>query len=62
MKGIRDVEFLAFPRLVAIAEVGWSPAKSRDWEAFKERLGAHGPRLAALGVNFYRSPEVPWKQ
>ena len=61
MKGIRDVEFLAFPRLVAIAEVGWSPGKSRDWEAFKERLGAHGPRLAALGVNFYRSPDVPWK-
>jgi hexosaminidase len=62
VKGIRDVEFLAFPRLVAIAEVGWSPGKSRDWESFKERLGAHGARLAALGVNFYRSPDVPWKR
>ena len=58
---IRDVEFLAFPRLAGIAEVGWSRAEARDWNAFKERLGAHGPRLTALGVNFHRSPTVPWK-
>jgi hexosaminidase len=62
VKGIRDVEFLAFPRLVAIAEVGWSPGEGRNWESFSERLAAHGPRLAALGVNFHRSPEVPWKR
>jgi hexosaminidase len=54
-----DWEFMAFPRLVAIAEVGWSSAP-RDFESFRQRLGAHGPRLAALGVNFYRSPQVPW--
>ncbi len=58
---IRDLEFLAFPRLAGIAEVGWSPADRRDWDTFKARLGAHGPRLTALGVNFYRSPTVPWK-
>jgi hexosaminidase len=54
-----DWEFMAFPRLAAIAEVGWS-SPARDFEAFRQRLGAHGPRLAALGVNFYRSPQVPW--
>ncbi|MEO8678870.1 MAG: beta-N-acetylhexosaminidase [Vicinamibacterales bacterium] len=58
---IRDVEFLAFPRLAGISEVGWSRADARDWNAFKVRLAAHGPRLTALGVNFYRSPQVPWK-
>jgi len=58
---IREVEFLAFPRLIGIAEVGWSRAEARDWNAFKQRLGAHGPRLTALGVNFFRSPTVPWK-
>lgn len=58
---IRDVEFLAFPRLAAIAEVGWSRAETRDWNAFRQRLGAHGPRLTALGVNFHRAPAVPWK-
>ena len=59
---IRDIEFLAFPRLAAIAEVSWSASETRDWSAFSERLGAHGPRLTALGVNFYRSPRIPWKR
>jgi hexosaminidase len=54
-----DWEFMAFPRLAAIAEVGWS-APARDFESFRHRLAAHGPRLAALGVNFHRSPQVPW--
>jgi hexosaminidase len=54
-----DWEYMAFPRLVAIAEVGWS-APARDFESFRQRLGAQGPRLTALGVNFYRSPQIPW--
>jgi hexosaminidase len=58
---IRDVEYLAFPRLIAIAELGWSEANTRDWSAFRERLGAHGPRLTALGVNYHRAPDVPWR-
>jgi N-acetyl-beta-hexosaminidase len=55
-----DFEFLAFPRLLAIAEVGWTPQASRRWEDFSLRLGAQGPRLQAFGINFHRSPEVPW--
>ncbi len=58
---IRDAEFLAMPRLAIIAEVGWSPAGSRDWEQFRVRLGAQSLRWSALGINFYRAPEVPWK-
>ena len=58
---INDYEFLAFPRLAAIAEVGWSRQADRRWEEFRVRLGAQGPRWVALGINFYRSPEVPWK-
>ena len=54
-----DWEFMAFPRLLALAELGWS-APARNFEAFRQRLGAQGPRLTALGVNFYRSPQVPW--
>jgi hexosaminidase len=58
---IRDVEYMAFPRLASVAEVGWSPAAAREWENFRLRLGAHAPRWTALGVNFYRSPQVPWR-
>jgi hexosaminidase len=58
---IRDYEFLAFPRLAAIAEAGWSAQADRHWEEFRGRLGAQGPRWTALGLNFYRAPEIPWR-
>jgi hexosaminidase len=58
---IRDAEYLAFPRLIGIAEIGWSPARGRSWREYRQRLGAQAPLLDALRVNFYRSPEVPWR-
>jgi len=58
---VADMEWMAFPRLIGIAEIGWSPAVGRDWEEYHLRLGRHSPRLAAMGVNFYRSPQVPWE-
>jgi hexosaminidase len=57
---IRDVEYLAFPRLAAIAEVAWSRMDRRRWEDFRARLGAQAPRWSALGINFYRAPGIPW--
>jgi hexosaminidase len=61
LANIRDFEFLAYPRLAALAEVGWTPQQDRDWSDFRKRLGAQGPRWTALGVNFYRAPEIPWR-
>jgi hexosaminidase len=57
---IRDVEFLAFPRLAEVAEIGWSRRDARHWEEFAIRLGRQAPRWTALGVNFYRAPEIRW--
>jgi hexosaminidase len=56
-----DIEYLAFPRLPAIAEVGWSPAASHGWTSFQQRLAAQGPRWTALGIGYYPSPQVPWQ-
>jgi hexosaminidase len=61
VQSIRDAEFLAFPRLIGIAEIGWSPARGRSWREYRLRLGAQAPLLDGLRVNFYRSPEVPWR-
>jgi hexosaminidase len=55
-----DAEFLAFPRLPAIAEIAWSAPRRRGWDDFRSRLGRHAPRWTALGINFYRSPQVAW--
>jgi hexosaminidase len=58
LRDLDDIEFMAFPRLAAIAELGWSPA--RDWTSFRTRLGAYGPRWVAQGVDFYRSSQIDW--
>lgn len=40
-----------WPRLIALAEVAWSPASSRNWDGFKARLlNAHYERLAQMGL------------
>jgi hexosaminidase len=57
---LADVEYLAFPRLAAVAELGWSAADRRDWASFRWRLRAHGARWTALGVNYRRVPEIFW--
>jgi len=56
-----DMDFMAYPRLPGYAELGWSPVTGRNWSEYKVRLGSHGPRLTALGVNFYRDTVVPWQ-
>ncbi|HEV2637542.1 MAG TPA: beta-N-acetylhexosaminidase [Actinocrinis sp.] len=57
-----DLEYMAFPRLPAIAEIGWSPQSTHDWVGFSVRLGAQAPLWAALGINYYKSIQVPWEQ
>ncbi|GHH42862.1 beta-N-acetylhexosaminidase [Streptomyces candidus] len=41
-------EYLAFPRLCALADTAWSGG--RDWPGFQARLHHHRTRLDALGV------------
>jgi hexosaminidase len=53
----REVEYFAFPRAVALAEVVWSPARGRDIDDFLRRLREHQGRLDALGVNHRRLDE-----
>ncbi|MCK6066641.1 MULTISPECIES: beta-N-acetylhexosaminidase [Microbacterium] len=60
-----DIDALVFPRLAAVAEIGWSPAPSasaaRTWESFRARVGGLGPLWSALGIAFTASPEIPWQ-
>jgi hexosaminidase len=64
---IRDIEFQAFPRLPAIAEIGWSPrydpvaAPERRLSSFQARLTARGAAWQVRNQNFYASPQVPWR-
>lgn len=46
------VEYMAFPRVVALSEVLWSSVDQRNWELFLERLQVTFNRLDILGVNY----------
>jgi len=48
------VDRQVFPRLIALAEVGWTRPGLKDWNGFSARLGRHLHRLDELGVNYYR--------
>ena len=52
-----DVEYQAFPRACAIAELTWTAPELRtDTDGFLSRLSEHGGRLTALGLNHRRIP------
>ncbi|MBK8500230.1 MAG: family 20 glycosylhydrolase [Flavobacteriales bacterium] len=49
------VEYMAVPRMLALAEVLWTPKEKRDEKDFIRRLEAEFPRLEAMKVNVSRS-------
>lgn len=55
VRTFEQVQTLCFPRLLCLAEVGWTPQAERDWERFRPRLAAATDRLDADGVTVYRS-------
>ena len=40
--------YMTYPRALAVAELGWSPASRRDWDHFVLRLAAYMPALKRL--------------
>ena len=49
---LKQVEYMMFPRLGALAEVNWSLKVSRDWENFKARTAVNEKRLDVMKVNY----------
>lgn len=47
------LEYMMFPRALAVAEIGWTPQELRRWEDFKPRVNAHIPRLQAMGIRTF---------
>ncbi len=50
------VEHNTFPRLLAVAETGWTPQDGKDYASFLQRLPAWNRRYEALGVGHARTP------
>ena len=47
------LEYMMFPRALAVAEIGWTPQELRTWEDFKPRMNAHISRLQGMGVRTF---------
>jgi hexosaminidase len=52
------MEYMAWPRLSALAEVLWSPPETRDAADFARRLETHLERLRNIDVNYWRPPRT----
>jgi len=48
----KNVEYMVFPRLVALAEVAWTRRDLRNYADFTVRLTKHLARLSVLDVNY----------
>ena len=48
----KDVEYQVFPRLVALAEVAWTPRDQKNIADFRTRLERHLERLGVLDVHY----------
>lgn len=51
----RHVEYMAWPRGWALAEVLWSPESTRNWKDFIRRVEEHFLRSEYAGTNYARS-------
>jgi hexosaminidase len=52
LPGPKQVEYMAFPRLTALAEVLWTRPERKDYRDFLRRLELHLQRLSVLDVAF----------
>ena len=50
----KNVEYMVFPRLIALAEVAWTPRDLRNFADFSGRLSRHLARLSVLDVSYRR--------
>ncbi|MGC3946707.1 MAG: family 20 glycosylhydrolase [Chryseolinea sp.] len=34
-----EIEYMVFPRMIGLAEIGWSPEENRGWDEYKFSIG-----------------------
>jgi len=55
-----ELEYLAFPRVIGYAELGWSAPQNRSWEGYRLRLQQHKTFLERMEIDYYPSPLLGW--
>jgi hexosaminidase len=52
METPKDVEYMVFPRMSALAEIVWSPKESKDWKNFTTRMAKQFKRYDQRKINY----------
>ncbi|MGO1244879.1 MAG: glycoside hydrolase family 20 protein [Sphingobacterium sp.] len=50
----QQVEYMVFPRALALSEINWTKQEDRNWKDFHQRLQEHYKILQKLEVNYHR--------
>ncbi|MGL5317287.1 MAG: family 20 glycosylhydrolase [Bacteroidales bacterium] len=48
-----QMEYMIYPRTIALAEVTWTPAANKDWSSFAKRINNAYVRMDAYDVNYH---------
>ena len=57
---IEDIEYLAFPRLLGVSELGWSVQQNRNWDDYKIRLANQTLYFNEMDIKYYPSKLIDW--
>ncbi|MBA7623278.1 Beta-hexosaminidase [subsurface metagenome] len=55
---IKRLEWQTFPRLIAFAEIGWTPKLKKNFNSFQGRLNIFLKRFDIIGINYANLREV----
>lgn len=58
----QHAEYMIFPRMLAVAEIAWSPKRTKDYSNFLARVDHHQSMLKTLSINsFPYYDEIQWE-
>lgn len=61
ISNISELEYLAFPRAIGYAELGWTLKENRNWKDYRRRLAHQVAYLKRMDVHYYASPLIDWE-
>lgn len=53
MPTANQVDYMVFPRAIALSEIAWTPVSRKNWDDFHSRLQKHYQLLQRFNVNYY---------
>jgi hexosaminidase len=56
-----ELEYLAYPRVIGYAELGWSTKENLNWEDYKKRLASQQQFLDRMNIKYYPTKLIDWK-